>query len=72
MNNKIQFTDSAKNEINRILLNKSPKTYFRISVQGGGCSGFKYNFKFDEKVDKNDNIFMTGPVSEIKKINLKL
>ena len=57
MDNKIQFTDSAKNEINRILLNKSPKTYFRISVQGGGCSGFKYNFKFDEKVDKNDNIF---------------
>ena len=54
MDNKIQFTDSAKNEINRILLNKSPKTYFRISVQGGGCSGFKYNFKFDEKVDKND------------------
>ena len=57
MNNKIKFTDSAKNEINRILLNKSPKTYFRISVQGGGCSGFKYNFKFDEKIDKNDNIF---------------
>ena len=57
MNNKIQFTDSAKNEINRILLKKSPKTYFRISVQGGGCSGFKYNFNFDEKVDKNDNIF---------------
>ena len=53
MNNKIQFTDSAKKEINRILLDKSPKTYFRISVQGGGCSGFKYNFNFDEKVDKN-------------------
>ena len=44
MNNKIEFTETAKNEIDRILVEKSPKTYFRISVQGGGCSGFKYNF----------------------------
>ena len=57
MNNKIKFTETAKNEIDRILLEKSPKTYFRISVQGGGCSGFKYNFSFDDKVNKNDNIF---------------
>ena len=57
MNNKIEFTETAKNEIGRILVEKSPKTYFRISVQGGGCSGFKYNFSFDDKVNKNDNIF---------------
>ena len=57
MNNKIEFTETAKNEIDRILVGKSPKTYFRISVQGGGCSGFKYNFSFDDKVNKNDNIF---------------
>ena len=57
MNNKIEFTETAKNEINRILLDKSPKTYFRISVQGGGCSGFKYNFTFDDKVTENDNVF---------------
>ena len=57
MNNKIEFTETAKNEIDRILVEKSPKTYIRISVQGGGCSGFKYNFSFDDKVNKNDNIF---------------
>ena len=57
MNNKIEFTETAKSEIDRILEEKSPKTYFRISVQGGGCSGFKYNFSFDDKVNKNDNIF---------------
>ena len=57
MNNKIEFTETAKNEIDRILVEKSPKTYFRISVQGGGCSVFKYNFSFDDKVNKNDNIF---------------
>ena len=57
MNNKIEFTETAKNEIDRILVEKSPKTYFRISVKGGGCSGFKYNFSFDDKVNENDNIF---------------
>ena len=40
MTNKIEFTESAKDEIKRILMKKSSKMYFRISVQGGGCSGF--------------------------------
>ena len=31
--------------------------YFRIAVQGGGCSGFKYNFSFDNKVEKDDILF---------------
>ena len=57
MTNKIEFTDSAKKEIERIVLEKGKKTYFRISVQGGGCSGFKYNFSFDDKIKKDDNIF---------------
>ena len=57
MTNKINFTDSAKKEIDRILLEKGNKTYFRIAVQGGGCSGFKYNFSFDDKVNSNDIIF---------------
>ncbi len=57
MTNKIEFTDSAKKEIERIVLEKGKKTYFRISVQGGGCSGFKYNFSFDDKIKSDDKIF---------------
>ena len=57
MTNKIEFTDSAKKEIVRVISEKGPKVYFRISVQGGGCSGFKYNFSFDDKIKKDDNIF---------------
>ena len=57
MTNKIEFTDSAKKEIERVISKKGPKVYFRISVQGGGCSGFKYNFSFDDKIKKDDNIF---------------
>ena len=57
MTNKIEFTDSAKKEIVRAISEKGPKVYFRILVQGGGCSGFKYNFSFDDKIKKDDNIF---------------
>ena len=56
MEKKLEFTDSAKNQINKIT-KSDKKKYFRIAVQGGGCSGFKYNFSFDSKVEKNDIIF---------------
>ena len=56
MEKKLEFTDSAKNQIAKIT-KSDKKKYFRIAVQGGGCSGFKYNFSFDSKVEKNDIIF---------------
>jgi len=28
-----------------------------INIFGGGCSGFKYNFSFDDKIKKDDNVF---------------
>ena len=57
MSNKIEFTESAKKEIARIVSEKGAKMYFRISVLGGGCSGFKYNFSFDDKINSNDSVF---------------
>ena len=57
MTNKIEFTKSAIKEIERVTSSQSKKRYFRISVQGGGCSGFKYNFSFDDKINTNDNVF---------------
>ena len=56
MEKKLEFTDSAKNQIEKII-KSDKKKYFRIAVQGGGCSGFKYNFSFDSKVEKDDIIF---------------
>ena len=56
MEKKLEFTDSAKNQIEKITKSDEMK-YFRIAVQGGGCSGFKYNFSFDNKVEKDDILF---------------
>ena len=54
MTNKIEFTDQALKQIEKILLENNKKNYFRISVQGGGCSGFKYDFSFDDQINEDD------------------
>ena len=57
MTKKIEFTERAKEQIDKII-NKDPlKKFFRISVKGGGCSGFKYDFSFDDKIDSKDILF---------------
>ena len=57
MTKKIEFTDRAKEQIEKIVSEDQLKKFFRISVKGGGCSGFKYDFSFDNKVDSEDIIF---------------
>ena len=56
MEKKLNFTDQALNQIN-IITKDQDKKFFRITVQGGGCSGFKYNFDFDTKSNIDDIIF---------------
>ena len=56
MEKKLEFTDRANNQIDKIT-KRDRKKYFRIAVQGGGCSGFKYNFSFDDKIEKDDILF---------------
>ena len=56
MEKKLNFTDQALNQIN-LITKGDEKKYFRITVQGGGCSGFKYNFGFDSKTNIDDIIF---------------
>ena len=56
MEKKLEFTDRAKNQIKKITKSEEKK-YFRIAVQGGGCSGYKYNFSFDDKIEKDDILF---------------
>ena len=56
MEKKLNFTDQALNQIN-LITKGDEKKYFRITVQGGGCSGFKYDFGFDKKINDDDIVF---------------
>jgi len=51
---EINFSTKAVEKIGQLLSKKPAGTFFRISVKGGGCSGFKYNFSFDNTIDDND------------------
>ena len=51
---EINFTKEAVEKINLLISKKASGTFFRIAVKGGGCSGFKYDFSLDNKIDEND------------------
>ena len=44
----VQLTDTAIGKVNEILNTQEPKPAgLRISVVGGGCSGFSYSMAFE-------------------------
>ena len=51
---EINFSKRAVEKINHLISKKPLGTFFRIAVKGGGCSGFKYDFSFDSKMDNDD------------------
>ena len=64
MGKKIDFTKEAQEQINKITLGEERK-FFRITVQGGGCSGFKYNFGFDKKKNEDDIEYNNAIIDKI-------
>ncbi len=51
---EINFSQKAVEKINQLISKKPSGTFFRISVKGGGCSGFKYDFTFDKNFEDDD------------------
>ena len=51
---EIKFTDNAIKQINHLLSSKDKGSFFRIAIKGGGCSGFQYDFSFDNNPQNED------------------
>ena len=51
---EIKFTDKAIKQINVLLSKKDKGSFFRIAIKGGGCSGFQYDFSFDQNPKDED------------------
>lgn len=52
--NTITLSESAAKRINQIMAKEAPGSKLRISVNGGGCSGFEYAFDIDTQVQDDD------------------
>lgn len=51
----VSVTERAARRIGEILAREEqPGTKLRISVSGGGCSGFQYGFDLDDKDEEGD------------------
>ena len=51
---EIKFTNNALKQINAMLSKKDKGSFFRIAIKGGGCSGFQYDFSFDQAENEDD------------------
>jgi iron-sulfur cluster assembly accessory protein len=66
----ITVSDAAANRIAKILAKEEGKSALRVSVEGGGCSGFSYKFDLAESaeaddivIEKNTATVLIDPVS---------
>ncbi len=53
-NANISVSDRAANRIREIMAQEAGRTALRISVAGGGCSGFRYDFEIVTGPDADD------------------
>ena len=54
---KFAVSKNAALRIQYLLKQEETNFFFRLKVNGGGCSGFQYDFSFDKNRNKDDLIF---------------
>jgi iron-sulfur cluster insertion protein len=50
----VRLTEQAAQRIATLLASQAPEAVFRVSVEGGGCSGFQYQFAIESKLKAED------------------
>ena len=56
-------TDSAAKRIAFLAAREPKPVMMRVAVLGGGCSGFQYNFSFEEQRNEDDLLIERGGAS---------
>jgi iron-sulfur cluster insertion protein len=59
------LTANAARRITELAASEAPGAKFRVSVDGGGCSGFKYRFDFDSTQNADDTVIETDGVKAL-------
>jgi iron-sulfur cluster assembly accessory protein len=70
MDANITVSERAARRIGEILKSEPPGTMLRVSVEGGGCSGFQYKFDMERSrgaddlvIDRDGATVLIDPVS---------
>ena len=60
----LEFTESAAKKLQSIIGEENnPDLKLRVSVYGGGCSGFQYTFSLEEEIKDSDRTVETDGVT---------
>ncbi|KTD55752.1 iron-sulfur cluster assembly accessory protein family protein [Legionella santicrucis] len=55
----IRFSVSAADKVAELIKEENNfNLNLRISITGGGCSGFQYGFSFDEEINEDDTVIV--------------
>lgn len=72
-------TDHAAKQLYALLMQENltegdgnPQVKFRVSIEGGGCSGFKYEFLIEESVGEGDYVFKKTVQIEGKQYEIQI
>lgn len=64
----VNFTVAAATKVKELIDEiQNPKLNLRVYIEGGGCSGLKYEFTFDEVIEEDDIVITkTLPEGQVK------
>ena len=61
------LTETAATRIGKLLIDEGEpqNAFMRVAVEGGGCSGFQYTFKFDTQKNGDDLVFSKNGIEVV-------
>lgn len=66
---RISFSLKAANKVAELIQEENNfKLKLRVSITGGGCSGFQYGFSFDEQIYEDDTVVEQSSDNEQVKV----
>ncbi|MFD1379301.1 iron-sulfur cluster insertion protein ErpA [Fodinicurvata halophila] len=70
----LSLSDNAARQIKTLAqAEETPDMMLRVTVSGGGCSGFQYSFAFDDTINDDDQVFeKAGARVVVDSISLEL
>lgn len=61
----LNVTEQAISRVKQMREKKAnPNLNLRLTVEGGGCSGFQYIFTWDDKKNEDDRVFENAVISD--------